>query len=621
MKRARKLTAVMLAICLMIPWCTTLTVTADVNPQPQTAVRPKESDEPFRFGRSILEQMDNSEALLYAYDQLVSGCETLSSRVDIFHRTHQLNAEEASLVWEVITSDYPAFFWLVDGVSIRSSGGVVTSYGLSVPADAAAQMAAIDARVAELTADLADKSDYEKSLILHNRLADINTYQFTANDQTIIGSLLEGQSVCAGYARAYQLLMQAVGIPVFYVTGHSKGQGHAWNLVQLDGEWYYTDVTWDDQNDDGGAIYYAYFNLTYEQMCEDHTAVEFAEYLPRTTATAANYHVRHDTMMDLPTGEIIATLYEADLPIRLYMTGDLNAFFAELNNALYDAADRVACIGSGFSCSMTYLGREIIIDLSISRPHNYDSKNVCQKCGYQKVENHHYVITVIDPTCANKGRIIYTCSYCEKSYFEYIPATGEHTYETVVTEPNCVHGGYTTYTCTVCGDSYDTDFIPSIEHNYEAVTTDPTCAESGLNVYTCIDCSYSFSEPIPPTGEHSYETVVTEPDCVNGGYTTHTCTVCGDNYTTDPVPATGKHVYDSDLDPDCNVCGEKRNVTVPGDADGNGKVNNRDLGLLLLYLNDGDLSGKVFDVIAMDMDGNGKLNNRDLGLLQKLLNV
>ena len=538
MKRTRKLTALVAVITLLA----TLWVPAAVSAE---AVPAAQQESIAYFGRSILTQMDNSEALLYAYDQLVSGCEALSTRVDISHRTHQLNAEEASLVWEVVTSDHPAFFWLADGVSIRSSGGVVTSYGLTVPTDAAAQMAALDARVAELTADLTDKSDYEKSLILHNRLADINTYQFTANDQTVIGSLLEGKSVCAGYARAYQLLMQAVGIPVFYVTGHSKGQGHAWNLVQLDGEWYYTDVTWDDQNDDGGAIYYAYFNLTYEQMCEDHTAVEFAEYLPRTTATAANYHVRHDTMMDLPNGEIIATLYEADLPIRLYMTGDLNAFFAELNNALYDAADRVACSGSGFSCNMTYLGREIIIDLSISRPHNYDSKNTCTKCGYKKVENHHYVITVIDPTCATDGKTIYTCTYCEKSYFEYIPATGEHTYETVVTEPNCVNGGYTTYTCTVCGDSY----------------------------------------------------------------------------ATDPVPATGKHVYDSDLDPDCNVCGEKRNVTVPGDADGNGKVNNRDLGLLLLYLNDGDLSGKVFDVIAMDMDGNGKLNNRDLGLLQKLLNV
>lgn len=57
-----------------------------------------------------------------------------------------------------------------------------------------------------------------------------------------------------------------------------------------------------------------------------------------------------------------------------------------------------------------------------------------------------------------------------------------------------------------------------------------------------------------------------------------------------------------------------------GDLDGNGKVNNRDLGLLLLYLNDDDLSDKTFIEAAADLDGNGKINNRDLGLLQLELN-
>ena len=59
---------------------------------------------------------------------------------------------------------------------------------------------------------------------------------------------------------------------------------------------------------------------------------------------------------------------------------------------------------------------------------------------------------------------------------------------------------------------------------------------------------------------------------------------------------------------------------IPGDVDGNGKVNNRDLGLLQLYLNDSDLTDKTFNETTADLDGNGKLNNRDLGLLQKLLN-
>ena len=56
---------------------------------------------------------------------------------------------------------------------------------------------------------------------------------------------------------------------------------------------------------------------------------------------------------------------------------------------------------------------------------------------------------------------------------------------------------------------------------------------------------------------------------------------------------------------------------VYGDADGNGKINNRDLGLLQKYLNDADVT---IDLEAADVKYDGKVNNRDLGWLQQYLN-
>ena len=55
---------------------------------------------------------------------------------------------------------------------------------------------------------------------------------------------------------------------------------------------------------------------------------------------------------------------------------------------------------------------------------------------------------------------------------------------------------------------------------------------------------------------------------------------------------------------------------VLGDADGNGRVNNRDLGLLQRYLNGWD----VTICPEADMNGDGTVNNKDLGLLQQALN-
>lgn len=58
-------------------------------------------------------------------------------------------------------------------------------------------------------------------------------------------------------------------------------------------------------------------------------------------------------------------------------------------------------------------------------------------------------------------------------------------------------------------------------------------------------------------------------------------------------------------------------ATYAGDMDGNGKVNNRDLGLLQQYLN--EWKARINPLVG-DMDGDGKVNNRDLGLLQRVLN-
>ncbi len=57
--------------------------------------------------------------------------------------------------------------------------------------------------------------------------------------------------------------------------------------------------------------------------------------------------------------------------------------------------------------------------------------------------------------------------------------------------------------------------------------------------------------------------------------------------------------------------------SIPGDANGDGKVNNKDLGLLQQYLNEWPVT---VDTVAIDLNGDGKVNNKDLGLLQQLLN-
>lgn len=90
-----------------------------------------------------------------------------------------------------------------------------------------------------------DMSPAEQELAIHDWMIDHTAYdesQALPNRNHPYGLLIEGQVVCMGYANTFQLFMDLLDIPCVTVTSTT----HAWNLVQLDGEWYGVDVTWDD---------------------------------------------------------------------------------------------------------------------------------------------------------------------------------------------------------------------------------------------------------------------------------------------------------------------------------------------------------------------------------------
>ncbi|MBR2407023.1 MAG: bacterial Ig-like domain-containing protein [Clostridia bacterium] len=94
-----------------------------------------------------------------------------------------------------------------------------------------------------------------------------------ANDNwTAYGMLVNGYGVCESYAEAFQTLCNAVGIVCSSVAGDAGGP-HKWNIVQIDGEWYQCDPTFDDPSGSTSTqAGHEYFNLTNARMNElDHT--------------------------------------------------------------------------------------------------------------------------------------------------------------------------------------------------------------------------------------------------------------------------------------------------------------------------------------------------------------
>lgn len=171
----------------------------------------------------------------------------------------------------------------------------------------------------------ADASDYEKVRYIYKKLIQKVDYNLAAeNNQNIISVFLGKETVCQGYASAMQYLLEQVDVPCVIVTGTAKGGPHAWNLVRLDGEWYYVDATWgnskyhDDEENDVKYVEYDYLNITTEEMRKDHRPQTKFE-LPECTSIAHNYYVqegRYFTALDEDStaaiGAVLKRAYEKD---------------------------------------------------------------------------------------------------------------------------------------------------------------------------------------------------------------------------------------------------------------------------------------------------------------------
>lgn len=109
------------------------------------------------------------------------------------------------------------------------------------------------------------------ALELHDRLIDKVVYDNTADkysrSHNAAGALLSGSAVCDGYSLAYKYLLRKAGINCTVIPGEVKTGKHAWTTVCLDGEWYETDPTWNDQRK--YAEQHLYYDLTTEEISGD----------------------------------------------------------------------------------------------------------------------------------------------------------------------------------------------------------------------------------------------------------------------------------------------------------------------------------------------------------------
>lgn len=233
------------------------------------------------------------------------------------------------------------------------------------------------------------ESTYDKVKYVHDYLVTYAEYDYVAYEEinqtvqrasnqqshTVYGCLVSRLSVCDGYAKTFQMIMNLLGIEAEYIEGDADGP-HAWNYIYLDGENYWMDVTWDDanrRNEDGSMAYpegvdYGYFCITTNDLTKTHIPNNVFE-VPECTATEYNFFYRENSYLQSYNFEEFCRALEEQngeqiISVKFSSERELKVALDDLFNVNYRYMDLPGIGGKQFSYS--YDEKQCILSLLLN---------------------------------------------------------------------------------------------------------------------------------------------------------------------------------------------------------------------------------------------------------------
>lgn len=294
----------------------------------------------------------------YIYESIANGVKNLDDEFVVRYYDageKEEFAQEVSIAIEAFTNDHPEVFYLKAQYSSYIYPGFDSNIGyirLNYTEDTNVaikeKIALMAGKVDYYSRGLEDKTDIEKEIIIHDRISNDVTYykeeDIPRKYHTAEGTLLEGIGVCDSFSKAYQLVLNKVGIESIIVLGDLNDSPHAWNMVKIGDNWYHVDITSSHSiYDEAGIINHAYFNLTTEAE-KAFVTLDDESIIPQTYSNDYNYYRYYDLVIeesddiDDKLKQIYDHFYGLDY-IEFYINGDVSSKITQILSALRNIDD------------------------------------------------------------------------------------------------------------------------------------------------------------------------------------------------------------------------------------------------------------------------------------------
>ena len=343
-----------------------------------------------------------------------------------------------------------------------------------------------------------DGSDYQKALWLHDWLLNQLEYDNSLKWSSAESALTRGLGTCQAYERAYAQLLSAAGIE--NAETRDTYDGHTWNAMKLDGEWYQVDCTWNDSKDNWYNFDQRrlYFGLTDELMAIAHPGYSniytTEGYNVRSTSLKNNYFVKN--------GEAQQWADSYKDRIQNSLNSKQTQFSIQADNSTYPPS--IYKIQNGIIAYVMNQNEWFVDGKKVSLVATVNDKqfdfNVTYLIECTKHDWNEFEVTT-EPTCTKDGIKTYTCKNCSTTKTETIKALG-HDYSnewTIDKESTCQEEGSKSHHCSRCDDKEDITTISKKDHEWDngTITKEPTNKETGIKTYKCHNCDDVKNEEIP----------------------------------------------------------------------------------------------------------------------------